>query len=156
MDLNRYQFTYNTGKAAHKAPAPRPFSAPAQNIVYLRRANGSMVPIHNSNGGFLPASSTVPNWTAGHQATQSKATQDNMQEAAKRMKAADESREVVCIMEYRYRPTDGLLMVQASVIWAWDPATRQQRPIVPKGINVTVPGYVYAYHHGNGDYRYYK
>jgi hypothetical protein len=155
MDPNQYLFAYIPGKNAHQPAAPVPTAAAPRNIVYLRRADGSMLPIHSANGGSLPASARVPRWTTANQAAQSKAVEERKQEAAKK-KEADEARKAVCIIEHRHRLTEGLLMVQASVSWAWDPTTRQQRPVIPKGIDVPVPGYVYAYHHGNGDYRYYK
>jgi hypothetical protein len=156
MDPNQYHFAYIPGKTAHQPAAPLPIPAAPRNIVYLRRADGSMLPIHSANGGFLPASARVPRWTTAHQAAQSKAAEERNQQAANKKKEADEAQKAVCIIEHRDGLTEGLLMVQASVSWAWDPTTRQQRPVIPKGTDVPVPGYVYAHHHGNGDYRYYK
>jgi hypothetical protein len=156
MDPNQYHFTYISGNAAHQAAAPLPITAAPPNIVYLRRTNGAMLPIHHHNGGFLPASSRIPHWTTAHQAEQRMAAEQKIQEAARKKREADEARKAVCVIKQRHSLTEGSLMVQASAFWARDPTTGQQRPVIPKGADVPVPGYVYAYHHGNGDYRYYK
>jgi hypothetical protein len=110
MDPNQYLFAYISRKNAHQPAAPVPTAAAPRNIVYLRRADGSMLPVHSANGGFLPASARVPHWTTANQAAQSKAVEERKQEAAKK-KEADEARKAVCIIKHRHRLTEGLLMV---------------------------------------------
>jgi hypothetical protein len=167
MDSNQYHLAYTSSKTAYRVAAPVPIAAAPQDIAYYRWPNGTMLPIYGAEGRFVPVSARVSHYTTAHQAAQHKAAEDARKKAAeekkkkaaeekKKKKEEDEARKAVCIIEHRDGLTEGLLMVQARIIWAWDPTARQQRPVIPKGIDVPVQGYAYMYRHDNGNYRYYK
>jgi len=103
MDPNQYHFSYVSGMTARQGAAPAPVPTATRDVVHLRAPDGTMRPIQNAAGRFLPASARIPHWSIVHQAEQRKAADESKKkaEAAKKKMDDDAARIAVSIIPHR-------------------------------------------------------